>query len=35
MTRIRLALILYSFMVAHKAVCQTLSKVFLKSLKIW
>ena len=35
MTRIRLVLMLYFFMVAHKATCQTLSKAFLKSMKIW
>ena len=35
MTQRRLALLLYSFMVAHKATCQTLSKAFLKSMKIW
>ena len=28
MTRIRLVLMLYFFMVAHKAACQTLSKAF-------
>ena len=33
MSRIRLALLF--FMVAHKAVCQTLSKAFLKSMKTW
>ena len=33
MTRIRLALMLYFFMVAHKAACQTLKKAFLKSMK--
>ena len=31
MTRIRLALMLYFFMVANKAACQTLFKAFLKS----
>ena len=31
MTRIRLVLMLYFFMVALKAACQTLSKAFLKS----
>ena len=31
MTRIRLALMLYFFMVAHRAACQTLSKALLKS----
>ena len=35
MTRIRLALMLYFFMVAHKAACQTLSKSFLKFMKTW
>ena len=35
MTRIRLVLMLNFFMVAHKAACQTLSKAFLKSMKIW
>ena len=35
MTRIRLVLMLYFFMVAHKAACQTLSKAFLKSMKTW
>ena len=35
MTRIRLVLMLNFFMVAHKAACQTLSKVFLKSVKTW
>ena len=35
MTRIRLVLMLYLFMVAHKAACQTLSKAFLKSMKTW
>ena len=34
MTQIRLAL-MYFFMVAHKAACQTLSKAFLKSMKTW
>ena len=33
MTWIRLVLMLYVFMVAHKAACQTLSKAFLKSMK--
>ena len=33
MTRIRLVLMFYFFMVAHKAACQTLSKAFLKSMK--
>ena len=33
MTRIRLAIIFYLFMVAHKAACKTLSKAFLKSIK--
>ena len=31
MTRIRLALMLYFLMVAHKVACQTLSKAFLES----
>ena len=35
MTWIRFVLMLYFFMVAHKAACQTLSKAFLKSLKTW
>ena len=35
MTQIGLVLILYSFMVAHKAACQTLLKAFLKSVKTW
>ena len=35
MTWIRLVLMLYFFMVAHKAACQTLSKAFLKSMKTW
>ena len=35
MTHIRLALMLYFFMVANKAGCQTLSKAYLKSLKTW
>ena len=30
---IRLVLMLYFFMVTHKAACQTLSKAFLKSIK--
>ena len=29
------ALMLYFFMVAHKAACQTLSNAFLKSMKTW
>ena len=33
MTQIRLVLMLYFFMVAHKAACQTLSKAFLQSIK--
>ena len=33
MTRIRLVLMLYFFMVSHKAASQTLSKAFLKSMK--
>ena len=35
MTRIRLVLMLYFFMVAHKDACQTLLKAFLKSMKTW
>ena len=35
MTQIRLALMLYCFMVAHKTACQTLLNAFLKSLKTW
>ena len=35
MNRIRLVLMLYFFMVAHKTACQTLSKAFLKSMKTW
>ena len=35
MTRTRLALMLYFFMVAHKAACQMLSKAFLKFMKTW
>ena len=35
MTWIKLVLMLYFFMVAHKAECQTLSKAFLKSMKTW
>ena len=35
MTWIRLALMLYFFMVAHKAAFQTLSKAFLMSMKTW
>ena len=35
MTWIRFVLVLYFFMVAHKAACQTLSKAFLKSMKTW
>ena len=31
MTWIKLVLMLYFFMVAHKAACQTLSKAFMKS----
>ena len=27
--------LMYFFMVAHKAACQTLSKAFLKSMKTW
>ena len=33
MTRIKLVLMLYFFMVAHEATCQTLSEAFLKSVK--
>ena len=33
MTGIRLALMLYFFMIAHKAACQNLLKAFLKSMK--
>ena len=33
MTWIRFVLMLYFFMVAHKATCQTMSKAFLKSMK--
>ena len=35
MTRIRLVLMLYFFMFAHKSACQTLSKAFMKSMKTW
>ena len=35
MTWIRFVLMLYFFMVANKAACQTLSKVFLKFIKTW
>ena len=35
MTWISFVLMLYFFMVAHKAACQTLSKAFLKSMKTW
>ena len=35
MTRIRLVLMMYFFMVAYKAACQTMSKAFLKSMKTW
>ena len=35
MTWIRLVLMFYFFMVAHKAACQTLSKAFFKSMKTW
>ena len=35
MTWIRFVLMLYFFMVAHKAACQTLSNAFLKSMKTW
>ena len=33
MTRMMLALMLYFFIVAHKATCHTLSNAFLKSMK--
>ena len=33
MTGTTFALILYSYMVAHKAACHTLSNAFLKSMK--
>ena len=35
MTWKRLTLMLYFFMVAHKAACQNLLKAFLKSMKTW
>ena len=35
MTPIRLGLMMYFFMVVLKAVCLTLSKAFLKSMKTW
>ena len=35
MTRIRLALVFYFFLVAHKGTGQTLSIAFLKSMKTW
>ena len=35
MTWIRFVLMLYFFMVAHKAACQTLLEAFLKSMKTW
>ena len=35
MTWIRFVVMLYFFMDAHKAACQTLSKAFLKSMKTW
>ena len=35
MTWIRFVLMLYFFMVAYKAACQTLLKAFLKSMKTW
>ena len=35
MTWIRLVLMLYFFMVAHKTACQTLSKAFMNSMKTW
>ena len=34
-TWIRLVLMLYFFMIARKAACQTLSKAFSKSMKTW
>ena len=35
MVLIRLSLMLYSFMAAHKAACHTLLNAFLKSTKTW
>ena len=35
MTQIRLVLMLYFFMVAHKAACQTMLKAVLKSVRTW
>ena len=35
MTGIRFVLMLYFFMVAHKAVCKTLTKAFLKPMEKW
>ena len=35
MTWIRFVLMLYFFMVAKKAACQTLSKAFLEYMKTW
>ena len=35
MTWMRLVLMLYFFLVTHKAACQNLSKAFLKSMKTW
>ena len=35
MTWIRFVLMLYFFMVVHKAACQTMLKAFLKSMKTW
>ena len=35
MTRRKFELMLYFFVVAHKAACQTLSKAFVKSMKTW
>ena len=35
LTWIRFVLMLYFFMVVHKAACQTLSKAFLESMKTW
>ena len=31
----KVVLMLYFFMVAHKAACRTVSKAFLKSMKTW
>ena len=35
MARLMLVLMLYFLIVAHKALCHTLSKAFLKSMKTW